>query len=324
MKRGTTLKHRTETSLSLERKMVTHHDVLTWDLERCTGCQLGPKVCPKEAISHIEGKVENGRMVTKLLVDVDPDKCVFCGMCVEMCPMKAITLTLNGEPSNPSVEFGAFPKLQQFTRFNKEAFDFALKDFVIENCSANVISYDEEQDTMKVDQSHCIRCRQCEVASNGAFEVMQPWQGTVLLRRELCVEGCFACADVCPTRALHINDEGELVHADYYCIKCGACMQICPIKAEWEEYEVHFESQGVIYTRVHKRMTNADELPVLVERWRVRHSEVESAAWLEALEKLADEKASQVELDRKRAINRRDLIVSLKGGKTRAHALDEK
>ncbi|MFN2286680.1 MAG: 4Fe-4S binding protein [Anaerolineae bacterium] len=316
MKRGTTLKQRTETSLTLERKMVTHHDVLTWDLDRCVGCQIGPKVCPKEAISHIDGVVENGHMVTKLLVDVDPDKCVFCGMCVEMCPMRAISLTLNDEPYNPVIEHESFPKLMKSTKFNKDAFDFSLKEFVIENCSADVISYDEERDTMKVDQEHCIRCRQCEVASNGAFEVNQPWQGTVLLRRELCVEGCFACADVCPTRALHINDDGELVHADYFCIKCGACMQICPVKAEWEEYDVHFESQGVIYTRAHRRLTNADELPVLVERWRVRHTPVESAAWLEALAKLADEKASQVEIDRKRAVRRRDLIVALKGGKS--------
>jgi len=322
VKRGTTLKHRTESSLTLERKMVTHHDVLTWDLDRCVGCQIGPLVCPKEAISHIDGVVENGHMVTKLLVDVDPDKCIFCGMCVEMCPMRAITLTLNGEPYNPVIEHEAFPKLLKSTKFNKDAFDFGLKDFVIENCSAGVISYDEEHDTMKVDQEHCIRCRQCEVASDGAFEVQQPWQGTVLLRRELCVEGCFACADVCPTRALHIDENGQLVHADYFCIKCGACMQICPIKPEWEEYDVHFESQGVVYTRTHRRIKNVDELPVLVERWRVRHTPVESAAWLEALAKLADDKASQVEIDRKRAVRRRDLILALKGGKSRVKELE--
>jgi Fe-S-cluster-containing dehydrogenase component len=207
--------------------------------------------------------------------------------------------------------------LQQFTRFDKEAFDFSLKDFVIENCSADVISYDAENDTMKVDQSHCIRCRQCEVASNGAFEVMQPWQGTVLLRRELCVEGCFACADVCPTRALHINDEGELVHADYFCIKCGACMQICPIKAEWEEYEVHFDSQGITYTRTHKRLTNADALPVLVERWRAATPTTESAARLEALESSPMQKPRKSKLTASAPFNRRDLIVALKGGKTK-------
>ncbi len=325
MRRGTTLKYRTETTLMLERKMVTHHDVLTWDLERCVGCQIGPLVCPKDALTHVDAVLENGRMVKKQSIDVDPQKCVFCGMCVEACPMHAITLTLNGKPYNPVIEYGAFPRFQQYTKFDKSKFDFALKDFVIENCSANVISYDKENDTMQVDQAHCIRCRQCEIASDGAFTVMQPWEGTVRLHREKCVEGCFACADICPTRALHINEEGELVLADYYCIKCGACMQICPVKAEWEEYTVELEYQGEKYPRTHKRLVNADELPILVERWRVHHTPVESGAWLDALEKLADEKAAQWEIDRKRALRRRDLIVALKGDRSlREHLLGKR
>ena len=319
MKRGTTLKHKVGTlrpeKLILERRMVTHHDVLTWDLERCVGCQLGPQICPKEAITHIEGEVENGRLKTKLLVDVDPEKCVFCGMCVEMCPKNAIKMTLNGEPYNPVLVYEAFPKLIESTTFNKEAFDWSRKDFVIDNCPTDVISYDEEEDTLVVDEEYCIRCRQCEVASEGAFEVQQPWEGTVFLRRDKCVEGCFACADICPTRALHINDEGELVLADYYCIKCGACMQICPVKPEVETYEVTLTSQGVTYTKTLERVTNAEEMPIWVERWRVRHEPVQSGAWVEALAKLADEKAGMVEIERKRALKRRDLILALQGGR---------
>jgi ferredoxin len=153
------------------------------------------------------------------------------------------------------------------------------------------------------------------VASDGAFKVVQPWEGKVELRREKCVEGCLACADICPTRALHITDEGDLALADYYCIKCGACMQVCPIKPEYEDYEVTIESQGVTKTVVHQRLTNADALPVLVERWRVKHTPVQSAAWLEAVDKMADEKAGQRELDRKRALKRRDLLKALKGAK---------
>jgi ferredoxin len=316
MRRGATTKTRDEHSLVLDRDMVTHHNVLTWDLERCVGCQMGPLACPKEAISHVQGTVVNGRMATKLVVDVDPDKCVFCGMCVEMCPKNAISLTLNGEPSNPVVEMGAFPKLEESNIFTKEDFDWDLKDFVIDNCPTEVISYDEVQDTLVVDDTYCIRCRQCEVASGGAFVVTQPWEGTVTLRREKCVEGCIACSDVCPTRALHIDDDGELVLADYYCIKCGACMQICPVKPEMEEYEVTLQSQGVTYTKTLSRVANPSDLPIWVERWRVKHSPVQSGAWVEALEKLADNKASMVEIDRKRAVKRADLIIALKGGRS--------
>jgi 4Fe-4S ferredoxin len=324
MRRGRTIKHKTDEELVLERRMVTRHYVMTWDFDRCVGCQIGPLVCPKDAVIHVEGKIVDGRLAEKSSVDIDPDKCIFCGMCEVMCPKNAITLTVNGERENPVLVYGAFPDLIQSTTFDKEKFDWSRKDFVIDNCPTDVISYDEAQDTLVVDDVHCIRCRQCEIASNGAFQVMQPWQGQVELRREKCVAGCLACADICPTRALHINDEGELALADYYCIKCGACMQVCPIKAEYEEYEVTVESHGVTKTVIHQRVTNAGELPVWVERWRVRHQPVQSAAWIEALRKMADDKAGAVEIDSKRALKRRDLLKALAGGRALLEMEDEK
>jgi len=305
----------TEHEITLERAMVTRHYIMTWDLNRCVGCQTGPLVCPKEAVTHVEGEIVDGLLAKKPSVDIDPEKCVLCGMCEVMCPKNAITLTINGERENPVLAYGAFPELIQSTTFDKEQFDWSRKEFVIDNCPTNVISYDEAQDTLVVDDEHCIRCRQCEIASDGAFQVVQPWQGKVELRREKCVEGCLACADICPTRALHIDDEGELALADYYCIKCGACMQVCPVKPDYEEYEVTFESQGVTKTVTHQRITNANELPVWVERWRVQHQPVQSAAWIEALSKLADDKAGAVEIDRKRALKRRDLLKALAGSR---------
>jgi 4Fe-4S ferredoxin len=314
-RRGTTQKRTNEHEIVLERAMVTRHYTMTWDLDRCVGCQIGPLVCPKEALTHVEGEIVDGRLAKRSSVDVDPDKCVLCGICEVMCPKNAITLTINCERENPVLTYGAFPDLIQSTTFDKKQFDWSKKDFVIDNCPTNVISYDEGQDMLVVDDEHCIRCRQCEIASNGAFHVVQPWQGEVELRREKCVEGCFACADICPTHALRINNKGELVLADYFCIKCGACMQVCPVKAEYEEYEFTFESQGVTQTETRQRITNADDLPVWVERWRIRHKPVQSAAWIRALVKMADDKAGAVEIDRKRALKRRDLLKALAGGR---------
>ena len=313
--RGTTQKIVTEHEITLERAMVTRHYIITWDLDRCVGCQIGPLVCPKESVIHVDGEIVDGRLAKKPSVDIDPDTCVLCGMCEVMCPKNAVTMTINGQRENPVLVYGAFPDLIQATTFDKEKFDWSRKDFVIDNCPTEVIIYDEAKDTLVVDDEHCIRCRQCEIASDGAFQVAQPWQGRVELRREKCVEGCLACADICPTRALHIDEDGELVLADYYCIKCGACMQVCPIKPEHEEYEFTFESQGVTKTIIRQRITNAEELPVWVERWRVRHQSVQSAAWIEALNKMADDKAGAVEIDSKRALKRRDLLKALAGGR---------
>ncbi len=315
MRRGTAVKQRSADSLVLERKMVTHHDVLTWDLDRCVGCQLGPHVCPKEAITHLGGAVRDGRLASKLLVDVDPAKCVFCGMCVVMCPVHAISMTLNDEPVIPVQAYEAFPELVASNTFEPAGFDWSLMQLVLDNCPTEAISYVEELETLEIDEGRCIHCRQCEVASDGAFEVVQPWEGTVVLRRERCVEGCLACADICPTQALRVDDTGELVLSDYYCIKCGACVQVCPVAPAIEEYELTLRSQGVTATKTFQRVANSRELPIWVERWRVKHTPVQSGAWVAALVRLADEKAGMLELEHKRAIKRRDLIVALKGGR---------
>jgi len=64
--------------------------------------------------------------------------------------------------------------------------------------------------------------------------------------------------------------------ADYYCIKCGACIEVCPVKAEYVEEPFEFESQGMTLQRKLKRLTNADEMPIKLDRWRVNHTEVSS------------------------------------------------
>ena len=313
-RRGRTKKLTTEHEITLERPMVTRHYVMTWDLERCVGCQIGPLVCPKESVTHVAGEIVDGRLTTKPGVDIDAETCVLCGICEVMCPKNAITLTINGVRENPALVHEAFPELVQATTFDHDRFDWSRKEFVIDNCPTDVISFDAEQETLVVDDEHCIRCRQCEVASHGAFEVTQPWQGQVELYRERCVEGCFACADICPTRALYIDDDsGELALADYYCIKCGACMQVCPIKPEYEEEEVLVESHGVTKTVTHQRISNQDDLAIWVERWRIRHQPVHSGTWIESLTKMADDKATMVEIDSKRALRRRDLLKALRG-----------
>jgi len=313
--RGITQKTSTDSQITLERAMVTRHYLMSWDLDRCVGCQIGPLVCPKDAIIHVEGVIDDGRIVKNPSVDIDSEKCVLCGMCVVMCPTNAIEMTVNGKTEIPVLEYEAFPELIKSTEFDKDEFDWDRKDFVINNCPTSVISYDEADSTMVVDQENCIHCRQCEVATAGAFKVTQPWQGSVTLKRDLCVEGCYACADICPTRALHLDEEGNLVLADYYCIKCGACMQVCPVKPELEDVEITLESHGVQQTRTIQKITNSDELPIWVERWRVGHKPVSSGAWIEALRKLADDKAGSAEIDRKRALRRRDLLKALAGSK---------
>jgi hypothetical protein len=50
---------------------------------------------------------------------------------------------------------------------------------------------------------------------------------------------------------------------------------------------------------------------------------VESAAWIEALTKMADEKVGSVEIDSKRALRRRDLLSALVGAQELLDLEDE-
>ncbi|WP_406657221.1 4Fe-4S binding protein [Methanolobus sp. ZRKC2] len=52
------------------------------DKDLCTGCGVCVDSCPVEAIS----------MNSEDLAVVDPETCVDCGDCVEICPVEAISL----------------------------------------------------------------------------------------------------------------------------------------------------------------------------------------------------------------------------------------
>ena len=47
--------------------------------EECVGCENCVEVCPAEAISMVEGKAV-----------IDQEKCTECGACIEECSVEAI------------------------------------------------------------------------------------------------------------------------------------------------------------------------------------------------------------------------------------------
>ncbi|MBD3248719.1 4Fe-4S dicluster domain-containing protein [Candidatus Woesearchaeota archaeon] len=49
------------------------------DKNRCTGCGICVNICPVKAISMKEGKAE-----------IDMDKCIRCGKCHDACPQEAV------------------------------------------------------------------------------------------------------------------------------------------------------------------------------------------------------------------------------------------
>ena len=94
-------------------------------------------------------------------------------------------------------------------------------------------------------------------------------------------------------------------------------------RVEFVEEEFTFESSGVSVTRTYQKLVNPEALAIKVERWRTQPTDTKSGSWIEALRKLADDKAGAVEIDRKRALRRKDLIVALRGHTLPAHPKEE-
>jgi len=52
-------------------------------------------------------------------------------------------------------------------------------------------------------------------------------KGRVSIDKELCVN-CGACVSLCPTEALCLNSDFELVFSEELCIGCNLCLDSCP------------------------------------------------------------------------------------------------
>ena len=292
MKRGTTTKRSDDEKLVLERRMITRSHLLELDLEKCVGCELCIAVCPKEAVEFVPGVVEEGKLVQRPTVDIDPEKCNFCGECAVVCPVNALSMLVDGEARLPVLELEAFPTLTREITVDASRLPLKAVEACEECCPTKVISVEVRRNragkitkvkSVEVDETDCIYCKQCEVACPGTFRVTHPFEGIIRLESSLCPAGCQACADICPTDAL-IMDDGKLILDERFCLFCSACTQVCPVPEA-----------------------------LVVRRHRVRHPPIKSGAWITAVEKLISLEMAAQELDIKRQAKRRSALAFMPG-----------
>ncbi len=66
--------------------------------EKCVGCYLCAAVCPSQCISLQAGENEQGKRFAEWY-KIELGRCIFCGFCVEACPVEALDMTGNYELS---------------------------------------------------------------------------------------------------------------------------------------------------------------------------------------------------------------------------------
>jgi NADH-quinone oxidoreductase chain I len=70
---------------------------LVWNNVKCTGCMFCARTCPQGAIKMVTSVDPSGKKTRVTRIEVDTGYCISCGLCVENCPPKALTLGYNYE-----------------------------------------------------------------------------------------------------------------------------------------------------------------------------------------------------------------------------------
>jgi NADH-quinone oxidoreductase subunit I len=79
------------------------------DKAKCVACYLCPTVCPAKCIIVEAGEDANHEKFAARY-EIDMLRCIFCGYCVEACPVDALGMTQNFELANYKREDFIFSK----------------------------------------------------------------------------------------------------------------------------------------------------------------------------------------------------------------------
>lgn len=71
------------------------------DRAKCVACYLCPTVCPAKCITVEAGEDKNHDKFADIY-EIDMLRCIFCGYCVEACPVDALKMTEEFELANYS------------------------------------------------------------------------------------------------------------------------------------------------------------------------------------------------------------------------------
>lgn len=188
--------------------------VLDYDYKRCNGCGICIDICPKKAIEP-GPIIEIATGLDAPPVIVDHTRCSFCGMCASFCPVKAFKMSVNDKNI---LELAEFPHLDSSVVFN----DKCLPCLICKKaCPEEAISVE------------------LTFPKKEAVAPFQPGKtGEIEVDMDKCTL-CGACADLCPafvlvekkSKADDLMPFDNLLVDRAKCDYCGICVPFCPEEA---------------------------------------------------------------------------------------------
>jgi len=210
--------------------------LLDYDYKRCNGCGICIKVCPKKAIES-GPLIEIATGLDAPPVIIDHTRCSFCGMCAAFCPVRSIRMTVNDKDI---LEMEEFPHLDSRVVFNDKCLPCLICK---KSCPEEAISVD---------------------FTFPKKDVVAPFKagntGEITVDMEKCTL-CGACAELCPAfilvekkaKADDLMPFDNLVVDKTKCDYCGICVPFCPedaikVKGDFNEEEIKKKAPGITGT----------------------------------------------------------------------------
>jgi 4Fe-4S ferredoxin len=296
---------KTETGKTLRVERILHPKRYSLTLNKtvCTGCGLCKEVCPMKAIEIRRISRAEKEKKMTLTIDVDEQKCQYCGICNLICPFGALEVRLDGEHVISVIEKESFPRLVREIEVDTTQCDVGCFDCE-EACPLNLIKISVWTPDGK------------EVTDIESGRDREDLSVKVDLKRDLC-PCCRLCEMKCPAGAIKVQKIffGNMQIDPEKCPEdCRDCLEVCPITGalyETEEGKIRVNELFCVYCGACKIVCPEKEALEL-QRTFIRHTPVHSGTWNRALEKLMSTTEMVKEL-RSKSIARRRATIARRG-----------
>jgi formate hydrogenlyase subunit 6/NADH:ubiquinone oxidoreductase subunit I len=156
---------------------------------------------------------------------IDMGRCLFCGLCVEVCPTVAI---------HETVEF-------ELADRNRDRIKFGPKELRDDSYVDRIVEERQKRQVPVLDLDKCTGCEKCAGECPEMCIAMMPIEAVGKVKPEITLPKCTACEKcvvACPEKALTMKD----MYESYFempeprfilknCTGCTACAKACPADA---------------------------------------------------------------------------------------------